>query len=178
MAEQTVKLTIDGKAVEALRGTNIIEAAKSVGIEVPHYCYHPKLPVVGNCRMCLVEFGTPALGPDRKPVVNPDGTFKIAKSPRPAIGCATPISAGVASMVTSPVTSILDTTRWLLRVVRRPGRVPAAFSVSRSPPRRSRCRRSHADPRRHRFHAPSCWPRTTPSSPAPPAAFLNTPATR
>ena len=48
MAEQTVKLTIDGKAVEAPRGTNIIEAAKSVGIEVPHYCYHPQLPVVGR----------------------------------------------------------------------------------------------------------------------------------
>ena len=30
---------------------------------VPHYCYHPKLPVAGNCRMCLVEFGTPAIGP-------------------------------------------------------------------------------------------------------------------
>jgi NADH-quinone oxidoreductase subunit G len=41
---------------------------------VPHYCYHPKLPVAGNCRMCLVEYGTQALGPDRKPAFNTDGT--------------------------------------------------------------------------------------------------------
>jgi NADH-quinone oxidoreductase subunit G len=69
---------------------------------VPHYCYHPKLPVVGNCRMCLVEFGTPALGPDRKPVLNPDGTPKIAKSPRPAISCATPISPGMEIYTNTP----------------------------------------------------------------------------
>jgi NADH-quinone oxidoreductase subunit G len=45
--------------------------------------------------MCLVEFGTPAMGPDRKPLLNPDGSVKIAKSPRPAIACATPISPGM-----------------------------------------------------------------------------------
>ena len=44
--------------------------------------------------MCLVEFGTPALGPDRKPILNPDGTPRIAKAPRPAIACATPVSPG------------------------------------------------------------------------------------
>jgi hypothetical protein len=53
---------------------------------VPHYCYHPKLPVAGNCRMCLVEFGTPAMGPDRKPVMNEDGTPKIAKSNPAPVG--------------------------------------------------------------------------------------------
>jgi NADH-quinone oxidoreductase subunit G len=52
--------------------------------------------------MCLVEFGTPALGPDRKPVMNPDGTPKIAKSPRPAIACATPISPGMEIYTTTP----------------------------------------------------------------------------
>jgi NADH-quinone oxidoreductase subunit G len=52
--------------------------------------------------MCLVEFGTPALGPDRKPVMNPDGTPKIAKSPRPAIGCATPISPGMEIYTITP----------------------------------------------------------------------------
>src|ERR1700722_1105395 len=75
--------------------TTMIQACTLAKTEVPHYCYHPKLPVVGNCRMCLVEFGTPAMGPDRKPVMNPDGTPKIAKSPRPAIACATPISPGM-----------------------------------------------------------------------------------
>ena len=56
----------------------------------------------GNCRMCLVEFGTPAMGPDRKPVMNPDGTPKIAKSPRPAIACATPISPGMEIYTNTP----------------------------------------------------------------------------
>jgi NADH-quinone oxidoreductase subunit G len=51
--------------------------------------------------MCLVEFGTPAMGPDRKPVINPDGTPKIAKSPRPAIACATPISPGMEIYTTT-----------------------------------------------------------------------------
>jgi NADH-quinone oxidoreductase subunit G len=52
--------------------------------------------------MCLVEFGTPAMGPDRKPVMNPDGTPKIAKSPRPAIACATPISPGMEIYTSTP----------------------------------------------------------------------------
>ena len=59
--------------------TTMIQACELAKADVPHYCYHPKLPVAGNCRMCLVEFGTPALGPDRKPILNPDGTPKIAK---------------------------------------------------------------------------------------------------
>ncbi len=61
----TVKLTIDGKEAVAPKGMNLIEAAKRVGVEVPHYCYHPKLQVVGNCRMCLVDVGMPKLGPIR-----------------------------------------------------------------------------------------------------------------
>jgi NADH-quinone oxidoreductase subunit G len=73
----------------------MIQACEAVKVDVPHYCYHPKLPVAGNCRMCLVEFGTPALGPDRKPLLNADGSPKVAKSPRPAIACATPISPGM-----------------------------------------------------------------------------------
>jgi NADH-quinone oxidoreductase subunit G len=45
--------------------------------------------------MCLVEFGTPALGPDRKPLVNPDGSYTINKAPNPAIACATPLAPGM-----------------------------------------------------------------------------------
>jgi NADH-quinone oxidoreductase subunit G len=52
--------------------------------------------------MCLVEFGTPAMGPDRKPILNPDGTPKISKSPRPAIACATPISPGMEIYTNTP----------------------------------------------------------------------------
>ena len=59
------KLTIDGKDIMARDDATIIQAAHEAGIAIPHYCYHPKLSIAGNCRMCLVEFGTPAIGPDR-----------------------------------------------------------------------------------------------------------------
>ena len=92
--------------------TTMLQACQLAAHEVPHYCYHPKLPIAGNCRMCLVEFGTPQLGPDRKPVLNEDGTPKIAKSvlpyepttPRGAIACATPISPGMEIYPSSPAT--------------------------------------------------------------------------
>ncbi|MDO8643891.1 MAG: 2Fe-2S iron-sulfur cluster-binding protein, partial [bacterium] len=50
-----VKVTIDDHTVEVPAGTNLIEAARQVQKEIPHYCYHSKLSVAGNCRMCLVE---------------------------------------------------------------------------------------------------------------------------
>ncbi len=110
---ETIKVTVDGREIavpkttpDPLTGkpipTTMIQACALVKVDVPHYCYHPKLPVAGNCRMCLVEFGTPAMGPDRKPVMNPDGTPKIAKSPRPAIACATPVSPGMEIYTTTP----------------------------------------------------------------------------
>ena len=49
------KLTINGISVDAPEGVTILEAARSIGVEIPHYCYHPKLSIAGNCRMCLVE---------------------------------------------------------------------------------------------------------------------------
>jgi NADH-quinone oxidoreductase subunit G len=112
-AVEKITVSIDGKVVvvpkttpDPLTGkpvpTTMIQACAAAKIDVPHYCYHPKLPVAGNCRMCLVEFGTPAMGPDRKPVTNPDGTPKIAKSPRPAIACATPISPGMEIYTATP----------------------------------------------------------------------------
>ncbi|MSU56652.1 MAG: 2Fe-2S iron-sulfur cluster binding domain-containing protein [Pedosphaera sp.] len=111
-AIEKIKVKVDGREVEVpkltpdwqgkLAPTTMLQACDIAKKDVPHYCYHPKLPVAGNCRMCLVEFGTPALGPDRKPVMNPDGTPKIAKSPRPAIGCATPISPGMEIYTSTP----------------------------------------------------------------------------
>jgi NADH-quinone oxidoreductase subunit G len=107
-----LKVKVDGRELEVpkltpdwsgkLVPTTMIQACELAKTDVPHYCYHPKLPVAGNCRMCLVEFGTPALGPDRKPVMNPDGKPKIAKSPRPAIACATPISPGMEIYTNTP----------------------------------------------------------------------------
>ena len=108
-----IKVRVNGKDVEVPKTmpdpvtgkpvpTTMIQACFAAGAMVPHYCYHPKLPVAGNCRMCLVEFGTPAIGPDRKPILNPDGTPKIAKAPRPAIACATPISPGMEIYTDTP----------------------------------------------------------------------------
>jgi len=50
-----VNLTIEGRPVTVPDGTSILEAAKTAGVLIPHYCYHPGLPVAGVCRMCLVE---------------------------------------------------------------------------------------------------------------------------
>jgi NADH-quinone oxidoreductase subunit G len=119
---ETIRIKVDGREIEAPKTmpdwqgipqpTTMLQACALAGVEVPHYCYHPKLPVAGNCRMCLVEFGTPALGPDRKPLLNPDGTPKIVRSvlpyepgtPRGAIACATPISPGMEIYPSSPAT--------------------------------------------------------------------------
>ena len=49
------ELTIDGQKIEVERGTTILQAAQRLGIKIPHYCYHPRLSIAGNCRMCLVE---------------------------------------------------------------------------------------------------------------------------
>ena len=53
--QEKVTLTIDGKEISVPKGTNLIDAAKEAGVEVPHYCYHPHLSVAGNCRMCQVH---------------------------------------------------------------------------------------------------------------------------
>lgn len=49
------KCTIDGRPIEVAAGTSLIQAALSLGIQIPHFCWHPDLAVDGNCRMCLVE---------------------------------------------------------------------------------------------------------------------------
>ena len=68
------KLTINGKEVEVPAGTNLIEAARIAGFEVPHYCYHPSLSIAGQCRLCMVD---------------------IEKTPRPTIGCNTVATEGM-----------------------------------------------------------------------------------
>ena len=71
-----VRLTIDGKEIEVPEGTNIIEAARRLGIEVPHYCYHPGL----SPRPCSAAFSHPAT-----PKPNPSRDhfrISISNSPR------------------------------------------------------------------------------------------------
>jgi len=75
------KLEIDGKPIEVASGTSVIEAAKRLGIYVPHFCYHSKLSVAANCRMCLVE---------------------VEKAPKPMPACATPATDGMKVWTHSP----------------------------------------------------------------------------
>jgi NADH-quinone oxidoreductase subunit G len=78
MTDDLVNLTIDGMEIRVPRGTLLVDAAKKVGIEIPVFCYHPKLEPVGMCRMCLVEIGRPSrdrstgellLDEDKNPII-------------------------------------------------------------------------------------------------------------
>ena len=94
--EELITINLNGLEVEVPNGMNAVEAAALHGHEVPHYCYHPKLSVAGNCRMCLVEMGTPMR--DRatgEPILEEDGSPKIGWVPKPVIGCATNVSSGM-----------------------------------------------------------------------------------
>ncbi len=69
-----LKIEIDGKMVETRKGSMVIEAAQQAGIYIPHFCYHKKLSIAANCRMCLVE---------------------VEKAPKPLPACATPATDGM-----------------------------------------------------------------------------------
>lgn len=100
-----VTVNIDGKEIVVPKGTNVIEAARQLGIDIPHYCYHPKLTIAGNCRMCLIEMGMPAVDPATKAPIMDDATGKqkINWIPRPQIGCGTTASAGLHIKTDSPL---------------------------------------------------------------------------
>lgn len=100
-----VTVNIDGVDIAVPKGTNVIEAARQLNTDIPHYCYHPKLSVVGNCRMCLIEMGMPAVDPATKqPVMDPaTGKQKINWIPRPQIGCGTNVSPGLHIKTKSPM---------------------------------------------------------------------------
>ncbi|MBF0511204.1 MAG: (2Fe-2S)-binding protein [Candidatus Omnitrophica bacterium] len=85
------KLSIDGKQLEVPEGETIIRAAKRVGISIPHYCWHPALPVAGNCRICMVE---------------------VEKQPKPQIACYTPVTDGMVVKTNSP--KVLEVRRAVL----------------------------------------------------------------
>ena len=95
-ADKLISVFIDGIEVKVLPGTNMIEAARKAGVHIPHYCYHRHLSVAGNCRMCLVEMGTPAFDRVTKaPVLGPDGKQVIQWVPKPTIACATNATPGL-----------------------------------------------------------------------------------
>src|SRR5512144_1656526 len=94
--KKMVNLIIDDVPVTAPEGTLIVDAAKKVGIDIPVFCYHPKLEPVGMCRMCLVEIGRPAT--DRatgQPVLEADGSPKLQFGPKLETACTTPVSEGM-----------------------------------------------------------------------------------
>lgn len=91
-----VLVNIDGQEIQVPQGITMIEAAEIAGKEVPHYCYHPKLSVAGNCRMCLVEMGMPIK--DRSSgalILDELGKPKIGWMPKPAIACNSKVSPGL-----------------------------------------------------------------------------------
>ncbi|HEV2219211.1 MAG TPA: NADH-quinone oxidoreductase subunit NuoG, partial [Casimicrobiaceae bacterium] len=69
-----LNIQIDGRAVEVPQGSTVMDAANKLGIYVPHFCYHSKLSIAANCRMCLVE---------------------VEKAPKPLPACATPVTDGM-----------------------------------------------------------------------------------
>ncbi len=77
----TAKINIDGREVEATKDKTVIQAALESGINIPHYCYHPKLSIAGNCRLCLVE---------------------IEKMPKLQIACNTRVADGMVVKTQSP----------------------------------------------------------------------------
>ena len=91
-----LNVQIDGVWHQFPKGTRVIEACKTAGKFIPHYCYHPRLTSPGNCRMCLVEMGAPKMDAQRKPIIGPDGKPEIAWIPRPQISCAQDVSEGMA----------------------------------------------------------------------------------
>ena len=99
-----ISIYIDGREAQVPAGINLIEAAAIAGKEIPHYCYHPKLSVVGNCRMCLVEMGMPMK--DRQtgqPILDENGQNKIQWIPKPVIGCGSNVVPGVHIKTHSPL---------------------------------------------------------------------------
>jgi NADH-quinone oxidoreductase subunit G len=91
-----INLTIDDRPVAVPKGTVVVDAAKKLGIDIPVFCYHPKLRPVGMCRMCLVEVGTPQIDRATKQVVlGPDGKPAVAWMPKLQTACTTPVSEGM-----------------------------------------------------------------------------------
>jgi NADH-quinone oxidoreductase subunit G len=76
-----IEIEIDGVKVEVAEGSMVMDAAQQMGTYVPHFCYHKKLSIAANCRMCLVE---------------------VEKAPKPLPACATPVTAGMVVRTASP----------------------------------------------------------------------------
>ena len=97
-----VTLTIDGKQVTVPDGMLVVDAAKIAGIDVPVFCYHPKMEPVGMCRQCMVEIGRPMI--DRttgKAVLDDKGQPKLQFMPKLETACTNPVSDGMVVLTQS-----------------------------------------------------------------------------
>ncbi len=103
---QLVNIVINGRPLTVPKGEMIIEAARRIGIEIPHFCYHPRLSkeTGANCRMCLVEVSMPRRGPD--------GTVTLAKMPKPQTSCSLPADEGMVIETETP--AIVEARRGIL----------------------------------------------------------------
>ncbi len=81
MSDDLVNLEVNGKPVQARRGQMLIEVTDAIEVYVPRFCYHEKLSIAANCRMCLVE---------------------VEKAPKPLPACATPVTEGMKVFTKSP----------------------------------------------------------------------------
>ncbi|MBT7408677.1 MAG: 2Fe-2S iron-sulfur cluster binding domain-containing protein, partial [Methylococcales bacterium] len=80
--ETLITIEVDGKTLKAEKGSMLIDVTDAAGITIPRFCYHKKLSVAANCRMCLVE---------------------VEKAPKPLPACATPINDGMKVFTKSPL---------------------------------------------------------------------------
>jgi len=96
-----VTLTIDGKQVTAPEGSLVVDAAKLAGIDIPVFCYHPKMEPAGNCRMCLVEIGRPVIDRATGQAVMENGQPKIQFMPKLETACTNSISEGMVVLTES-----------------------------------------------------------------------------
>lgn len=87
MTHDMITLTIDGKSIDVTAGSTVLQACEIAGIEIPRFCYHERLSIAGNCRMCLVE---------------------VDKNPKPVASCALP---AMADMVVQTKSSVVKAAR-------------------------------------------------------------------
>lgn len=89
-------VTIDGHQVQVPEGTLVVNAARQAGVDVPVFCYHPKMEPVGMCRMCLVEIGRPVIDRSSGQIIREaDGSPKIQFGAKLETACTTPVSDGM-----------------------------------------------------------------------------------
>ena len=93
---EKIKLTIDNQQVSVEQGTNVVDAAKSAGIDISVFCYHPKLEPVGACRICLVEIGrTQRDRTTGELLLEEDGTPRVYFSGNLETACTIPVADGM-----------------------------------------------------------------------------------